>query len=79
MMGGLSGKRGLIPLQKLGFTCIIHQMNEIIFLYLSMYSILRINVKIENSTWKPYFVYFYFSNVHISTNYALDGLSFICM
>ena len=55
MMRGFSGKRGLIPLQKLGFTCILHQLNEIIFLYLSMYSFLRINVKIENGTSKPYF------------------------
>ena len=60
MMRGLSGKRGLIPLQKLGFACLIHQMNEIIFLYLSMYSILRINVKIENGIWKPYFFTFIF-------------------
>ena len=71
MMRGLSGKRGLISLQKLGFTCIIHQMKDIIFLCLSMYSILRINVKIENGTYlKTLFFHFYFSIVHISTNYG---------
>ena len=36
--------------------------------------------KCENSKWymRTIFFYFYFSNVHISTNYALDGLRF-CM
>ena len=66
MMRGLSVKRKLFPLQKLGFTCIIHQMKEIVFHCLSMYFILRIDVL--------FFTFIF--HIHISTNYSHDGLRF---
>ena len=60
MTRGPSGKRGLFSLQKLGFTCIINQMKEIIFS-------LSINVSnFENKNggrkWylKRFFLCFYF-------------------
>ena len=40
-------------------------MKEIIFLYLSMYFILRINVKIENGTWKAYFITLFFNRPYL--------------
>ena len=47
-MRGLYAKRALFPQQKLEITCIIHQIEDIIVLYLMMYFILRENVKVEN-------------------------------
>ena len=48
MMRGLSAKIALFPQQKLEMTCIIHQIKDIMVLYLIMYFILRKNIKVEN-------------------------------
>ena len=37
MIGGLSGKTALFPFQKLEVSCIIHQIKEVIFIYLAIY------------------------------------------
>ena len=49
MMRGLSGNKALFLVQKLGLIYSIHQMKELIFHYLLIYMILRINIEVENS------------------------------
>ena len=73
MIGGCSSKSAIFPLKRSKYQYSIHQMKDIIFLYLLTYLNLRINVKIENGIWKCIFLT-YFLVVHISISNVLYGL-----
>ena len=49
---GRSTKRAIFQLRWFKYQYVIHQMKDIIFLYLLTYLNLMINVKLENKIWK---------------------------
>ena len=59
-MWGLSVKRGVFLLQMLEFQQIIYEMEEVFFLFLMIYLILKLNMKEENCIWKSDFFTFIF-------------------
>ena len=64
-MRGPSAKIALFQQQKLETTCFIHQIKDIIVLYLMMYFILRKNIKVENDVQKILIMTFIFDLPHL--------------